>query len=96
MTFQPGSGYDTLAIFAPAFTEPTFRNFLSIAVGWLLCRDKHTISQTLRVGIAMGVSKDFSILYRFFSRGRWVPDELGRLLFYLGGRPDAGTWAERP
>jgi len=82
VTFQPGSVYDTFGVFASAFTEPTFRNFVSIAVGWLLCRDKHTISQTLRVGISMGFSKDFSTLYRFFSRARWVPDELGRLLFY--------------
>lgn len=82
MTFKPGSVYDTLTIFASAFTTPTFKNFVSIATGWLLCRDKHTISQTLRVGLSMGFSKDFSTLYRFFSRARWVPDELGRLLFY--------------
>lgn len=82
MTFQSALFYSTLEIFAPAFTVPTFNNFVTIAIGWLLCRDRHTISQALRVSIGLGFSKHHSVLYRLFARAEWATDEVGRLLFH--------------
>ena len=81
MALQPSSFYAVLQIFAACFTAPTFRNFTNIAVGWILCRDRHYISQAVRVGISLGITQHHSVFYRFFSRAQWVPDELGKLLF---------------
>jgi hypothetical protein len=83
---QSASFYNTLAIFAAVFTVPTFNNFVMIAVGWVLCRDRHTVSQALRVGIAMGFPGHHSVLYRFFGRASWATDEIGRAMFGLALR----------
>lgn len=81
MTLQSASFYSTLAIFAGVFTVPSFNNFVMIAVGWILCRDRHTVSQAVRVGIAMGFPGHHSVLYRFFGRASWAIDEIGRVMF---------------
>jgi len=82
VTLPSASFYDTLAMFASAFTTPTYNNFVTIAVSWLFARDRHTISQAARVGLALGFSKHHSVLYRFFSRAKWTTDELGRQVFF--------------
>jgi hypothetical protein len=82
MPVQACSFYSILTCFAPAFTNPSFRNFVTIAVGWLFCPERHTISQALRVLADVAVvSKHHSAFYRFFSRAAWVPDALGYILF---------------
>ena len=67
--------------FVQVFTAPSFENFMTLVTGWLLCTGKHTITGALRAG-AKG-SKHFSTMYRFFSRAKWEPDEMGRVLFDL-------------
>lgn len=81
MTFQSSSFYVILQLLAPCFTVPSFQNFATVAVGLILCRDRHYISQAVRVCVSLGVSQHHSVFYRFFSRARWAPDELGKLLF---------------
>lgn len=81
MTFQSSSFYVILQILAPCFTVPSFQNFTTLAVGLILCRDRHYISQAVRVCVSLGVSQHHSVFYRFFSRAKWIPDELGKALF---------------
>jgi hypothetical protein len=91
MTIESSSFYGILQIFASCFTAPSFQNFTTMAVGLVLCRDRHYISQAVRVCVSLGVSQHHSVFYRFFSRARWVPDELGKVLFlrmlrFIAGR----------
>lgn len=81
MTVQSSSFYAILQVLASCFTEPSFQNFATIAVGLILCRDRHYISQAVRVCVSLGVSQHHSVFYRFFSRAKWIPDELGKALF---------------
>jgi hypothetical protein len=71
---------DSLEIYRPALTEPSFRNFLVIFAGWVMTGGTHAVTQSL---VSTGVSgrRHHEAFHRFFSRGTWSPDELGRLLF---------------
>jgi len=64
----------------PAFTAASFPLLLTILTGWLCTTERHTLSEAL---VASGVSatRDHSCFYRFFSRGTWDPDALGKLVF---------------
>jgi len=63
-----------------ALTEPGFRNFLVIVVGWIQTTGRHAVTQSL---VATGVAgrRHHEAFHRFFSRGTWSPDRLGRWLF---------------
>jgi len=82
MTFQPSSFYALVGCFAPCFSQPSFQNFVAVLVGWVLARDRHTVSGALRAGTSLGAAKHFSVFYRFFSRANWVPDALGKTLLH--------------
>ncbi len=62
MTFQSSSFYVILQLLAPCFTTPSFQNFATISVGLILCRDRHYISQAVRVCVSQGVLQHFSDL----------------------------------
>ena len=62
MTFQPSAFYAVLGCFAPCFSQPSFQNFVAISIGWVLARDRHTVSGALRVGTSLGAAKHFSVL----------------------------------
>lgn len=67
-------------VLAPAFTKPGFANALLLFCGWVLTRGTHAITQALvELGIQGRVHHER--LHRFFSRGAWSVDDLGRLLF---------------
>ena len=67
-------------VLAPAFTKPGFANAVLVFCGWILTRGTHAITQALvELGIQGRVHHER--LHRFFSRGAWSADELGRLLF---------------
>lgn len=74
------SVFATLDIFRPAFTRPGFDNFVVIFVGWVLTNGPHAVTQAL---VATGVAgrRHHEAFHRFFSRGTWIPDQVGRLLF---------------
>lgn len=80
MTLQSSSFYAVLACFASCFSEPSFRNFVTVLIGWIFARDRHTISGALRGGQGLWVTKHFSVFYRFFSRANWAADALGKIL----------------
>jgi SRSO17 transposase len=64
------------------FTEPTFNNFKTLALGWLLIPGRHAVTGAM---VVTGTSqkRDHSAFHRFFSLARWTPDEIGRRLLMM-------------
>jgi hypothetical protein len=71
-----------LETLAPAFTKPGFANAMVLILGWIQIRGGHAVTEAL---VVAGVSgrRHHETFHRFFSRGTWNPDAVGRLL--LGG-----------
>jgi hypothetical protein len=69
-----------VAALRPALTAPGFHNMLVVLVGWVLTGGPHAITQALVV-TDVARRRHHEAFHRFFSRGTWQPDELGRLLF---------------
>ena len=69
-----------LEVVRPALTEPGFRNFTVVFAGWVQTRGTHAITEAL-VATNVAGRLHHERFHRFFSRGSWRPDELGRLLF---------------
>jgi len=61
-------------------TRPGLANFLIIAVGWVQTFGVHAVTQALVVTGVAG-ERHHEAFHRFFSRGAWNPDDLGRCLF---------------
>ena len=72
---------EALEVFRPALTRPGFSNFLVIFCGWVLTSGPHAITQAL-VSTGVAGRRHHEAFHRFFSRGAWNVDEMGRLLFY--------------
>src|SRR5919108_4361502 len=74
-----------LAAFAPCFTAPTYRTFGYLVAGWVHCLGRHTVTG---VALAAGVVgwRHISGYHRFFSRARWDPDAVGKVVFTLALR----------
>jgi hypothetical protein len=71
---------DFLETYRPALTAPSFANSIVIFVGWVCSSGAHAVTEAL---VVTGVSgrRHHEAFHRFFSRGTWKPDEIGRLLF---------------
>lgn len=69
-----------LQVFRPGLTEPGFANLMVMVAGWVLTPGTHAVTEALVVTQISGVIHH-ERFHRFFSRGSWDPDELGRLLF---------------
>lgn len=68
--------------FEDCFTKRSFKNFVTIVIGWTLCTGRRTLSRVVMASGAVG-SQHFSTLYRFFSRAVWEPDAISRVLVGL-------------
>jgi hypothetical protein len=79
--YIPASLLGILSSFSGCFTRPSFENFLALVSGWILCQGRHCISRVIQAGGGCGRAKHFASRYRFLSRARWDPDELGHVLF---------------
>ena len=64
----------------PAFTRPSFHNFVQVALGWLLVPGRHGVGAALVAGRLSG-QRHHASFHRLFSQARWEPDEVGRLVF---------------
>lgn len=64
----------------PAFTQPSLRNAVVIFAGWVLTNGQHAVTQAL-VATDVAGKRHHEAFHRFFSRGTWNPDDVGRLLF---------------
>jgi hypothetical protein len=70
----------TMEVVQPAFTQPGFRNAWVVFTGWVLTMGVHAVTQALVVtDVARRLHHER--FHRFFSRGAWSPDAVGRLLF---------------
>jgi hypothetical protein len=68
-----------LEVFRPAVTAPSFANLIVLATGYVLTYGPHTVTAALlATGVAGVVHHER--FHRFFSRGTWDPDALGRCL----------------
>jgi hypothetical protein len=68
-------------MFEPCFTAPSYRRFLLLMPGWLVCIGKRTVTGVMR---AAGVAdQDTSGFQRFFGRGAWSPDSVGRVVLQM-------------
>ncbi|HEX4340045.1 MAG TPA: transposase [Polyangiaceae bacterium] len=66
--------------FRRGLTAPGFANFLVIASGWLLTEGTHAVTEAL-VMTDVAARRHHEGFHRFFSRGTWSPDLLGRWIF---------------
>src|SRR3990172_1770100 len=72
----------TVEVLQPAFTRPGFRNAWVVFAGWVLTAGTHAVTQALVVtDVARRLHHER--FHRFFSRGRWRADAVGRRLFDL-------------
>lgn len=70
----------TIGVVQPAFTRPGFRNAWVVFAGWVLTLGTHAVTEALVISdVARRVHHER--FHRFFSRGAWQPDHVGRLLF---------------
>jgi hypothetical protein len=70
----------TLKVIQPAFTRPGFRNAWVVFAGWVLTMGTHAVTQSLvETDVARRIHHER--FHRFFSRGAWQPDRVGRQLF---------------
>jgi len=77
----PESLLGCLSAFEDCFTAPSYRRFLTLMHGWLVCLGKHTVTGVMH---AAGVAEqDVSAFHRFFSRGVWDPQEVGFVVLRL-------------
>lgn len=77
----PESLLSCLAAFEPCFTAPSYRRFLTLMPGWLVCVGKRTVTEVMR---AAGMAdQDASGFQRFFSRGAWSPDSVGQVVLRM-------------
>jgi hypothetical protein len=67
--------------FGPCLTAPGFANFIVVASGWLLTQGTHAVTEAL-VATNVAARAHHEAFHRFFSRGTWDPDTLGRWLFW--------------
>lgn len=69
-----------LDTFRPALTAPGFKNFVALVAGWVRTTGTHAVTAAL---VATGVPgrRHHEAFHRFFSRGAWDPDEMGRLAY---------------
>jgi hypothetical protein len=94
-TAIPSTFYTLFLQFAPAFTQPSFLNVISVATGWILCAGRHTLSRVIRHGIRMqGRKRHHATLYRFLSRAVWLTDAVGQMMvqLLLPLLPDGPIW----
>lgn len=67
-----------LEVFRPEFTAATFARWLLLMAAWVLCTERHAITECLVVSGAAG-AWEHSAFHRVFSRSRWDLDALGKL-----------------
>jgi SRSO17 transposase len=73
---------DMLAAFSPCFTAPSFRTFLHLAAGWVMCINRRTVTGVILAADAVGL-KHHTSFHRFFRAARWSVDDVGRVVLGL-------------
>ncbi len=71
-----------LEVFRLALTRPSFSNMQVVACGWILTQGQHAVTEAL-VETGVAGRRHHEAFHRFFSRGTWEPDAMGRWMFAL-------------
>src|SRR4051812_15148312 len=71
-----------LAMFAPAFTAPTFAHALTLAYGAILAPGQRTVAAALRA-VGLNDERHFTTYHRVLNRAAWSPLTLSRILLGL-------------
>lgn len=72
-----------LSNFQNCFTKSSYNNFLLMITGWITCQGRHSISRVIQAAGDRARGKHHSVFYRFFSRGKWSTDALGKVVFSI-------------
>ena len=67
----PAAVRPLLAAFSVAFSRPTYQRFLTVPVGAVLARGRHTVTACLRAAGPLAAGEDASGYHRLFSAARW-------------------------
>jgi hypothetical protein len=67
--------------FRRGVTRPGFENLVVVLTGWILTEGAHAVTEALVV-TEVSARRHWETFHRFFSRGAWQPDVLGRNVFF--------------
>lgn len=67
-------------VLRPALTRPGYSNALVVFVGWVRSHGRRAVTEAL-VATDVARRRHHERFHRFFSRGTWSPDAIGKLLF---------------
>jgi hypothetical protein len=79
----PASIVTLLSNFQGCFSKRSYHNFAILAIGWIVCQGRHSISRVIQAAGDLAQNKHHSTLYRFLSRAQWNVDSLGEVIFHL-------------
>lgn len=82
MLYSPKAFQDLLQCFQPAFTRPSFKRFSYLVMAAILTLGSHTVLNLLRT-LESFQQEHWTSFHRFFSRRRWKPWCLARVLSTL-------------
>jgi len=71
-----------LAVFAPAFTAPTFAHALTLAYGAILAPGRRTVAAALRA-VGLNDERHLTTYYRVLNRAAWSPLARSKVLLGL-------------
>jgi len=71
-----------LTAFQTCFHAPSYATFQLVVAGWVQCLGRRTITAVALASGAVGV-RHISVFHRFFARGQWSLDAVGKVLFQL-------------
>lgn len=82
MTDLPAAMLTILAIFAPLFSRPVYKNALQLMVAHFLCTGRRTVSNLIK---RLGKHKDykFTKFYYVLRKAKWSTFEASKILFLL-------------
>ena len=69
--------------FVPCFSAPSAETFVALAVGWVVCTGKRTVTGIIRTLEGTIASKSHDAYQYFFSRSVWEMERLWKRLFLM-------------
>lgn len=80
--FLPSPIIDVFSAFQPAFTQPTYRKGVSLAIGTLLAHGRRTVASALR-SIGFHQHSDWATYHHVLNRARWSSLRVSQILLNL-------------
>lgn len=79
----PASIFALVSSFEGCFSKPSYANFVTLTIGWIVCQGRHSISRVIQAAGDLTQDKHHSTFYRFLSRASWSADSLGEVIYKL-------------